>query len=205
MNSSDKLHLGCFDCPVDGWLNTDITPHIWISKVPFLADFLRMLGKMDDRRLRQHRDGVFKKVRYLNLGKPLPCPENSFRFVFSSHVFEHIPRRNLPGLLREILRVLRPGGILRVSVPDLSVLVARYVPERADDFVHAVFEIEQGHEKNRHQWMYCEPTLRKVLETAGFVDVRHCAYRKGECPDLDLLDNRPDHSLFLEASKAGGA
>ncbi len=197
----DKLHIGCFDCPVDGWLNTDITPHIAISKIPGLPTLLHRLGKMDEHRLRQHEAGIFRKVNYLDLSKKFPFPSGSFQYVFSSHVFEHIPRRIMPALLAEILRVLKPGGVMRVSVPDLSYFVRNYQPADADEFVRGVFEIEQAGDKNRHQWMYSNVTMIKLLEDAGFSSVRECDFREGACPDLEKLDNRPSHSIFVEGTK----
>lgn len=198
---TEKLHIGCFDCPVDGWLNTDITPHIAISKVPFLPTLLYRFGKIDGHRLKQHKEGVFRRVRYLDLSKKLPFPSNSFQYVFSSHVFEHIPRRAMGALLAEILRILKPRGVMRVSVPDLSYFVRNYRPADADEFVRGVFEIEQAGDKNRHQWMYSNATMIKLLEDAGFSSVRECRFQEGACPDLDKLDNRPSHSIFVEGTK----
>lgn len=199
--TSDRLHLGCFDCPVDGWLNTDITPHIWIGKLPVLANLLHRLGKMPKARYEQHRQGVFRKVRYLNLSKPLPFAESTFEFVFSSHVFEHLPRAVFSRLLQELYRVLKPGGTIRTSVPDLSVMVRDYNANDPDAFVKAVFEIDHANTKNRHHWMYAEQSMREALIAAGFCSVTRCQYRQGKCPDLELLDNRPEHSLFMEADK----
>jgi predicted SAM-dependent methyltransferase len=198
---NDRLHLGCFDSPVDGWINTDITPHIWISRVPGLASVLAALGQMSANRLQRHRDGSFRKVQYVDLSKRLPYSSNRFQYVFSSHVFEHLPRPVLSRLLIEIYRVMKPGGVLRVSVPDLTLLVKLYEPEKADDFVNSVMQLDFGHAKNRHYWMYSEPTMRRMLEAAGFSNVRHCRYRDGKCVDLELLDNRPEISLFMEAEK----
>ena len=197
----NKLHLGCFASPLDGWLNTDITSHIYISKIPFLAELLFRLGKMDQTRIDQHRDKVFNKVHYLNLAKPFPYSDGSFECVFSAHVFEHIPRKQMAGLLREILRVLSPGGVMRVSVPDLDFFIRHYQPECADDFVNAVFEISQANDKNRHHWMYSAYTLIKLLKDAGFANVRQWGFREGTCSDIDQLDNRPEHSIFVEGSK----
>jgi hypothetical protein len=39
-----KLHLGCFDQVLPGWVNTDITPHIFIARLPGLAVALRRAG-----------------------------------------------------------------------------------------------------------------------------------------------------------------
>jgi len=157
---------------------------------------------MSGDRLGQHHRGIFKKVHYLDLSRRFPYPDGHFDFVFSCHVFEHIPRPMLNRTLGKILRVMKPGGVMRVVVPDLSWFVAHYDPERADDFVKGVFEMENGLEKNRHHWMYSAHSLRATLGTAGFVNVKTCEYRQGKCPNLDRLDNRPDHSIFMEGEKA---
>lgn len=156
---------------------------------------------MSRERYEQHRQGIFRKVDYLDLGRPFPYPDSHFKYVFSCHVFEHIPRPILISALGEILRVMKSGGTMRVVVPDLSWFVARYTTDSADEFVRGVFEIEHGMDKNRHHWMYSFVSLKDLLEDAGFVKVSQQTYRVGNCPDIDQLDNRPDHSLFVECEK----
>lgn len=156
---------------------------------------------MSEDRLQQHKLGIFRNVEYLNLFKPLPYAESTFRHVFSSHVFEHLPRAKLALLLRELHRVLRPGGTMRVSVPDLTIMVKNYSEQDGDAFVNAIFEIDHANAKNRHHWMYNECSMRVILSAAGFTNITRCRYRQGKCPDLELLDNRPEHSLFMEADK----
>jgi hypothetical protein len=46
-----KLHLGCFDQVFPGWVNTDITPHIFVARVPGLAWLLYSAGMMSDQRI----------------------------------------------------------------------------------------------------------------------------------------------------------
>ena len=55
-----------------------------------------------------------------DLNKPLPFPAERFRAVYHSHVLEHLPRHKAPAFLRECHRVLKPGGIIRVVVPNLE-------------------------------------------------------------------------------------
>lgn len=139
-NVERKLHLGCFDRPVDGWVNTDITPHLFVAKVPFLAAVMHKLGRMNDIRYRQHKQGIFKKLRYLNATKPLPFSSESFDCVYSSHMLEHLPRNIVPRLLNEIYRVLKPGGVVRTVVPDLDYFINHYDALDSDTFVNGVFE-----------------------------------------------------------------
>ena len=62
-------------------------------------------------------------------------------------------------------------------------------------------ESDRGASKNLHHWHYNARSLIRMLEEAGFSEAYSCAYREGRCPDLELLDNRPDESLFVEAIK----
>jgi predicted SAM-dependent methyltransferase len=93
-----------------------------------------------------------------------------------------------------------PGGILRLSVPDLDRCVAAYDSANPDEFCSAVFEAKHVREKNQHHWMYNETSMGKLLEDVGFRKVYRCKYREGKSPDVEKIDNRPE-SLFMEAVK----
>jgi SAM-dependent methyltransferase len=58
---------------------------------------------------------------------PLPLPDETVDFVYLSHVFEHFTRRDGSRLLEDIRRVLKPGGHIRVVVPDLELLARNYL------------------------------------------------------------------------------
>lgn len=195
-----RLHVGCFDQPVDGWHNTDGTPHLRLARVPGAARMAERLGLLSPLRARQRREGVFRRVHHLDVTRPLPFASGSVDAIFSSHVLEHLDREVTERFLAEAHRVLRPGGVIRTVLPDLDQLVAAYQPEEADDFVERFLEASQSG-KNRHRWMYNEASFSALLHDVGFDDVRRCPYRQGACPDLELLDNRPDTSLFIEATR----
>lgn len=65
-----------------------------------------------------------------DLLKKLPIPEASFDLVYSSHFLEHIPRSQTLAFLEECHRVLRPGGTIRLVLPDLESIVLAYLENR---------------------------------------------------------------------------
>jgi SAM-dependent methyltransferase len=196
-----KLHLGAFDSGIPGWENTDITPHLWISKIPFLPLVLFKLGVMPKARYEQHQLGVFRMLSYLNLCKPLPYADNSVTAIFSSHVFEHLFMDEVEQLIRECYRVLTQGGVCRVIVPDLEKIIALYDHENPRRFITDIYEVAtRGAVKNSHHCAFTGAFLTNLFTEAGFSKCAVMTYRVGNCPDIDLLDNRPE-SLFFEAVK----
>lgn len=196
-----KLHLGAFDSGIKGWTNTDITPHILISKIPALPFVLYKLGLMTIARYEQHVHGVFSMLDYLNLCKPLPYADNTVSAIFSSHVFEHLFMDEVEKLISECYRVLRPGGVCRVVVPDLEKIISLYNPEDPRRFITDIYEVAtRGAVKNSHHCAFTGAFLSHLFTQAGFFKCSVLSYRVGSCPDIELLDNRPE-SLFFEAIK----
>lgn len=196
-----KVHLGAFDQGIDGWINGDITPHLYISRMPLLPFCLYKLGVINKQRYTQHQDGVFRRLSYLDLTKPLPYPDNYVSAFFSSHVLEHLFLGEIVNLVREMHRCLGPGGVCRVVVPDLAKIVSDFDADNPERFLTQIFEAEsRGAVKNAHHWGFTAEYLIKIFSDAGFSECGRQEYRIGKCPDVERLDNRPD-SLFFEAYK----
>src|ERR1041385_5970668 len=68
-----------------------------------------------------------KNVLAHNLLKGIPFGNNSFDAVYHAHVLEHFTPEDGKKLLEECFRVLKPGGILRIGVPDLETIVREYM------------------------------------------------------------------------------
>ena len=66
-------------------------------------------------------------VQAVNLIQGIPFEAGRFEVVYHSQVLEHIPKDKAPTFLAECLRVLKPGGILRVVVPDLEDIATEYL------------------------------------------------------------------------------
>lgn len=138
---------------------------------------------------------------YLDLGRPLPLPEASMAFVFGEHVIGSLSEAVGAALMREAHRVLRPGGVLRLTTPDLAKLISLYRDENPvvdrDDFIRFLGEVTGKPDRRPAQMLndllrlwgirytYDEEDLVAKLCEAGFDEVqrvepgesRHAALR----------------------------
>jgi predicted SAM-dependent methyltransferase len=149
-----------------------------------------------------------------DLRRQLPFPGESAQFVYCEHTFEHIPRRHALTFLRECFRILEPGGLIRLGMPDAELYLRAYadgdneffdylrkrwkVPEAAPiDLVNHMFRMN-----GRHEYAWDFVALTVVLEQAGFQDVKRWKPCEASCPEI-CLDNS-DHafeSIYVEAIK----
>jgi predicted SAM-dependent methyltransferase len=61
-----------------------------------------------------------------NIVKGIPYPDNFFEIVYHSQVLEHIQKDKAHDFMKECYRVLKPGGMIRVVVPDLENIIDEY-------------------------------------------------------------------------------
>ena len=122
---------------------------------------------------------------HLDLREPFPFADGSVARVYAEHLLEHLEYPEEVGsFLSETLRVLRPGGLLDVGVPDTEWPVTAYVSRDAAyfDFVHRRFHPAwcdtRMHNLNyhfrqagEHKYAYDTETLANVLKQAGFEDI----------------------------------
>ena len=66
-------------------------------------------------------------VRVLDLNRKTPYGDASFDAVYHSHLLEHLSKERAAAFLRECLRILKPGGVIRVAVPDLETIARLYL------------------------------------------------------------------------------
>ena len=148
----------------------------------------------------------------LDLREALPFADASAEAVYSEHFFEHLDHpEDTTRFLEECHRVLAPGGVFHVGVPDTGWPVRAYVegdesyfsfvndglhPDFCDTRMHNLnWHFRQGGE---HRWAWDEESLVGVLEGAGFVDVRPRDFDAS----LDAEDRRRG-TLYVVAHKRG--
>ena len=204
VNGIVKANLGSSLTVADGWLNVDVGLHALFANWPLAA--LRALHRLSGFRAQHTADeyaSILKDHDYCHhdLTYGVPLPDDSADFVFTSHFLEHLFVEDARHFVNEIWRVLRPGGIARICVPDLEIAVEWYRQGEKEKALSQFYPpIAWGHFA-QHRYLYDFAMLHGLLEQAGFTDIERRSFREGAVPDLDVLDVRPEETLYVEAVK----
>ena len=211
-----RINIGCGQTPIDGWINFDNSLSIKLAKSPLLyllVKFLRLFNKQQIENIEWNKK---HKIQFADASKKIPLETNSVDCVYTSHMLEHISRDGALVFLSEALRVLKTNGVLRISVPDLQIVINNYsTVGDANKFMEQMFiqapPISNLKEKlkliisgyRHHQWMYDGKSLSLLMEESGFRDVR--VYSKGETSIKNLnglnLYERSEESVYVEGIK----
>jgi predicted SAM-dependent methyltransferase len=159
----------------------------------------------------------FNKVDlWLDVRNGIPFPSDRIDSIYSTHMFEHFYPDELQKLLRECYRVLKPGGGIRLVVPNLENAISAYVQKRNDWFYDAFprhFDSLGGRFSNfifcdgQHRAAFDSTYLDEVLSRVGFTSVEESSEGTsriyGEMvPPFDPQDLKDlSHSLYIEAIK----
>lgn len=111
--------------------------------------------------------------------------DDSIDVIYNCHVLEHFKRRDVSGVLQEWRRVLKPGGILRTSVPNFAALCSIYQSSRNIDLVIGALFGRQDYLYNIHYNVFDMASLSRQLKDSGFVSVREYDWRNVEHADVD--------------------
>ncbi len=153
---------------------------------------------------------------YLNALEPFPLPPASFDAIYSHHVIEHFSLANLERIFGQFLRILKPGGRIRLVTPSLAALIRAYQEEEPALVRHycegeplttpAVAFNTLVFNGTEHRFIFDEKTLSELLSKIGYSDVRFYAYNQS---DDTLFEGIDDHgyafiaqlSLAVEATR----
>lgn len=170
--------------PDDSWIRVDIDP----KRGDLVLDFQRF--------------------------EALPLPDHSVSHVYGSHVFEHMSISITPIVFKEIYRVLQPGGVFRLVLPDAQKSIMQYVEgnqgfelfsrrkERAkkkQGIDYTLFECMRedflspsdqkrllGENALAHQNAWDYETIKADLERAGFATIQRTEYQKSQCEEFNF-------------------
>jgi len=161
---------------------------------------------------------------YLNATKRFPFPDESVDFIFAEQLIEHCDFEEGLLCLRECYRVLKNGGKIRLSTPDLEGLCSLYKDQNPDvDLKTAMERHKKGHNRELttachllndnfrlwgHSFIYDEKTLRMQMERAGFSNISRYKFGCSNEKALAALERHADvewmkdaFQLILEAEK----
>ncbi len=191
-NEMRKIHLGCGNNILDGWLNTDLIP-------------------------------TGKRIR-LDVSKRYPFDDNTFDHAYSEHVIEHLPYQIGRTMISEAFRVLKPGGVIRISTPDLKFLIAlyeddkkdiheQYIKWNAENFIgdeapHDSISVFNNYVRDwGHVYIYDVESLSRMFKEIGFTDIKAVKINESEHKHLQNLEHesrQPEGFLQLETMTIEG-
>ncbi|MEH2402640.1 class I SAM-dependent methyltransferase [Nostoc sp.] len=208
IKSPVRINLGCGTKILEGFINIDNSPSIFVQRIPGLKSLLYLLHIIDRQKLdRQWSQDVILTDAFKELKK---YHDSSVEEIFSSHFLEHLPLKKAVYLLKECKRILSSEGKLRIVVPDL-VFHAKYYLETvslAEKVAHDRFLFEvagaylvDSRKGQNHYYIYDYWSLRDLLLEIGFTKVDRLNFNKDINPDLYKVQDRLEESLCIEASK----
>jgi SAM-dependent methyltransferase len=141
----------------------------------------------------------------------LPLEDQSIEYCVSMHTLPEIHYRDQVRAIKELRRVLKPGGVLRLGLPDLDKAIDAY-RHGAEAYFHAPDDnvksiggklIAQIVWRGSIRTPFTSDFAEELLLRAGFREVHRCAFRQtaSPYPEIVKLDNRRNESLFIEATK----
>ena len=150
-----------------------------------------------------------KKCLHLDLRESLPFDDQSVSIVYSEHFLEHLLEQYALQFLRESYRILIPGGLFSVGVPDGQVLLESYAngQEIKDFKILDLPDVFPGNPTRMqivnlmfrgfgHKYMYDYETLQRILTSIGFTNI----YKRSFDPSIDS-EQRRDWTIYVDAYK----
>jgi predicted SAM-dependent methyltransferase len=89
-----------------------------------------------------------------------------------SHVVEHMTLDDGRDLMKECHRILKPGGVVTVIVPDGKILSLAYLSGQVDNWKLNDLYVYSYCQESPHRWLYDRRTLTQIIAEAGFVGLR---------------------------------
>lgn len=196
-----RLHLGCGSLYKPGWINTDIATPTWALRLARpTAATLGWISR-DSAYPVSHAD-----LRW-DLRRPLPFPINSVHAIFAEHVLEHFTYAKGIGILEDCHRVLAPGGVLRLGLPDLERYVRGYMgvdavlDEQRSGRPTRAIALSELFYRHGHRAAYDSETLLLACREAGFSCVETSAFGQGRLGAEADSESRRADTVYIEAAK----
>jgi predicted SAM-dependent methyltransferase len=103
---------------------------------------------------------------------PVPFRDESFDEILMCHVVEHMTLDDGRALMKECHRMLKPGGVVTVIVPDAKIISLAYLARQVDNWALNYLHVYSYCQESPHRWFYDRRTLNQIVVEAGFVGLR---------------------------------
>lgn len=186
INANDKvmLNIGCGTDYKEGWINIDNNSDNNINRLDLNWD-----------------------LRY-----SLPFADNSVDFIFNEHFIEHLTVEESQKSIKDFMRVLKPGGVMRIAMPDMEDVIELYndpnwkkrpvIKNHGLGFVQTKAEmVNMSFSWWGHKWLYDWEELKRRLKEAGCTKMKRCSLRKSKFKELNNLESREGSLLIAEIIK----
>lgn len=198
-----KLNIGCGTSGIAGWCNIDNSPTVLLSRIPLGRRLFRTPAWPPD-------------VRRIDVVRGLPFADSSVSYIYSSHLLQGLIYKDSLFVIKESLRVLRPGGVLRIAVPNLERVINDYLADRDVLASHKLMTrlslkgsairdlLRKGRAyQQSYQQMFDGRSLTHLFTEAGFKNPKVCGFKESRIPEIDAIEmeQRKNESLYVEASK----
>ena len=113
--------------------------------------------------------------------------DGTVTLIYASHVLEHFGRHEYQDVLREWYRVLKPGGVLRLGVPDFGACARLYADGQISDLemIRGLICGGQKDEYDYHKIIFDEKSLSSALHDVGYSETRLWDWRETEHAEMD--------------------
>lgn len=187
------------------YLKTSLTPSLHIGCGSFSFD-----GWLNTDIVRYRKD-----VYYLDAGKTFPFPNDSFQYIYSEHLFEHLDYMQGTNMLQECYRILKKGGKMRLAMPDFHFLMnlylnpkeetnekylewsfqhfaSKYIPHKVSTENLPTYVINHFFRAWGHQFIHTPEELTEKLEMTGFKNIHRFPIGESETPAFKSIERHQD-------------
>jgi predicted SAM-dependent methyltransferase len=198
------LNIGCGPYNPAGWINIDGS---WQARLAGRTALAWLARRFTGRQVGQWPYGIIHR----NIRRGLGYEPATVAVVYSSHTLEHLYRDEAVAFMREVYRILMPGGICRVVVPDVAAIIEWYLQHHAQspeskkqassDLLMEMLSLRSTHAPQHrgllawyrlstdfddHKWMYDAEGLVALFSEVGFSNSQPYGYLESAIPQSDL-------------------